>query len=218
MAWGHGGGPGEPQQPRVVSDRTRAREAFFIEFATVIRTAFPDTPLIVTGGFSTRGGMESALASGGCDLVGLGRPAVLNPSLPANVIFNPEVKDQDAVLRRKKIEQSWIAKVLGMQILGAGIDTVINHTSTNECSSSFIMPNADLADDATFATTGLACQGDPETREGLFEYVEAIGLKGGCRCWNVVKAGRSLICSSLFFSLLKMDLGHLPRSNPTTVP
>ena len=106
------------------SDRTKAREAFFLEFASIIRKEFPDVPLMVTGGFTTRGGMESAVAGGDCDLIGLGRPSVLNPALPNNIVFNPEVKDQDAVLYRKKNETPWIIKYLGLAAVGAGIDTV----------------------------------------------------------------------------------------------
>lgn len=106
------------------SERTKAREAFFLEFAGVIRKEFPDVPLMVTGGFTTRLGMENAVAGGDCDMVGLGRPAVLNPAIPNNIVFNPEIKDQDAVVYRKKNEMPWIIKYFGLGAVGAGIDTV----------------------------------------------------------------------------------------------
>lgn len=115
-------GPGGANQEK--SERTKAREAFFLEFASAIRKEFPDVPLMVTGGFSTREGIERAVAGGDCDLVGLGRPAALNPTLPNSVVFNPEIKDQDAKLYRKKIETPWIAKQLGIAMVGAGVDTV----------------------------------------------------------------------------------------------
>lgn len=118
MSWGHGG----PNQEK--SDRTKAREAFFLEFASVIRKEFPDVPLMVTGGFSSRGGMEKAVTGGDCDMIGLGRPAVLNPALPNNTIFNSEIKDQEAVLYRKKNEMPWIIKQLGLAAVGAGMDSV----------------------------------------------------------------------------------------------
>lgn len=105
------------------SDRTRAREAFFLEFARAIRDKFPDVPLMVTGGFRTRQGMEAAVAEGVCDLVGLGRPAVLNPSLPSNLVFNPEVKDDDARLFVKKISPPWIAAWIAPSV-GAGAESV----------------------------------------------------------------------------------------------
>ncbi|KAL2146594.1 hypothetical protein VTI28DRAFT_3093 [Corynascus sepedonium] len=105
------------------SERTKAREAFFLEFAKIIRKEVPDVPLLVTGGFSSRGGMDRAVADGDCDLIGLARPSVLNPSLPNNLIFNPEVKDQDAVIYRKKNQAPWIVKFIGISAVGAGMET-----------------------------------------------------------------------------------------------
>ncbi|KAK2604169.1 hypothetical protein N8I77_007120 [Diaporthe amygdali] len=104
------------------SDRTKAREAFFLEFAKAIRHKFLDLPLMVTGGFRTRQGMEAAVAEGGCDFVGIGRPAVLNPSLPNNIVFNKEVKDEDARLYVKKVQVPWIAKVIAPGV-GAGAES-----------------------------------------------------------------------------------------------
>ncbi len=54
---------------------TIQREAFFLDFAKIIREQFPDLVLMVTGGFRTRGAMEEAVATGACDLIGLARPA-----------------------------------------------------------------------------------------------------------------------------------------------
>ncbi|CCC11906.1 hypothetical protein SMACR_05119 [Sordaria macrospora] len=105
------------------SERTKAREAFFLEFAKIIRTKFPQLPLMVTGGFRTRQGMEAALASDDCDMIGIGRPAIINPSLPANLILNPEVPDADARLFDKKVEPHWIFEKLGMKsVVGAGAE------------------------------------------------------------------------------------------------
>ncbi|RMZ81696.1 hypothetical protein DV737_g2399, partial [Chaetothyriales sp. CBS 132003] len=56
----------------VKSARTAAREAFFLDFAHAVRESFPHVPLLVTGGFRTRQGMEQALQDGGCDFIGLG--------------------------------------------------------------------------------------------------------------------------------------------------
>lgn len=106
------------------SARTQARESFFLEFAKAIRGKFPDVPLIVTGGFRTRQGMEAAVAGGDCEMVGVGRPACLNPALPKNFLFNPEVKDQDAKLYAKRIEPPWLVKKLGFHAIGAGVESV----------------------------------------------------------------------------------------------
>jgi 2,4-dienoyl-CoA reductase-like NADH-dependent reductase (Old Yellow Enzyme family) len=107
------------------SERTKAREAFFLEFAKTIRHRFPSLPLMVTGGFRTRLGMEAAVAEGGCDMVGIGRPATLNPRLPNNIIFNKEVSDNDAKLYMEKVNVPWVsaAKIISPAV-GAGAETV----------------------------------------------------------------------------------------------
>ncbi|KAK8069733.1 hypothetical protein PG994_006349 [Apiospora phragmitis] len=45
------------KQPQKKSERTKAREAFFLEFASAVRSEIGgDVPLMVTGGFRSRGG------------------------------------------------------------------------------------------------------------------------------------------------------------------
>jgi 2,4-dienoyl-CoA reductase-like NADH-dependent reductase (Old Yellow Enzyme family) len=64
---------------------TRAREAFFLEYAEKVRSRVRG-PLMVTGGFRTAGGMAAALASGAVDVVGLARPLAAEPDLPARLL------------------------------------------------------------------------------------------------------------------------------------
>lgn len=78
---------------------------------------------MVTGGFRTRQGMEAAVAEGACDLVGVARPAAINPSLPNNVIFNAAVKDDDAKLFVKNISPPWFVKFVAPSV-GAGAESV----------------------------------------------------------------------------------------------
>ncbi|KND92471.1 NADH oxidase [Tolypocladium ophioglossoides CBS 100239] len=102
---------------------TLAREAFFLDFAKAIREKFSHVPLVVTGGFRTRQGMEAAVREGACDMVGIGRPAVLNASLPKNIIFNAEVKDGAAKVYARRVAVPWIAKKLGMRAIAGGAET-----------------------------------------------------------------------------------------------
>ena len=106
------------------SARTLAREAFFLEFAKAIRSEFPTTPLMVTGGFRTRQGMRAALQDNACDIIGLARPAVLYPALPKDTVLNSEVPDEEARLVTKSYAPSWTSKLLGMRSANAGADTV----------------------------------------------------------------------------------------------
>jgi hypothetical protein len=43
-------------------------------------------PMMVTGGFRTRAAMEAALASGDCDVLGLGRPLCWQPDFPRQLL------------------------------------------------------------------------------------------------------------------------------------
>lgn len=105
------------------SARTQAREAFFLTFSKAVRARFPDVHLVVTGGFRSRGGMAAAVQDGACDLIGLGRPSVLDPGLPKNIIFNSEKGDSDK-LYTVKMGKSWTEAFTGSRSVGAGLETV----------------------------------------------------------------------------------------------
>ena len=62
-------------------ESTRAREAYFLTYAEEMRRV-AKMPLMVTGGFRSRAGMEEALASGACDVCGVGRPLCVDTELP----------------------------------------------------------------------------------------------------------------------------------------
>ena len=56
-----------------VAPSTKAREAYFLDFAKAMQEVVT-VPLMVTGGFRTKAAMEYALESGGADVIGIGRP------------------------------------------------------------------------------------------------------------------------------------------------
>lgn len=64
---------------------TRQREAYFLDYAAKIR-AVAKMPLMVTGGFRTRAGMEAAIAANECDVIGLGRPLCTDPDFPKRLL------------------------------------------------------------------------------------------------------------------------------------
>jgi len=64
-----------------IRDSTREREAMFLQYAAAIK-GVARMPIMVTGGFRTRAGMEAALASGDTDLIGMARPFCVQPDLP----------------------------------------------------------------------------------------------------------------------------------------
>ncbi|MET9001368.1 NADH:flavin oxidoreductase/NADH oxidase family protein [Amycolatopsis sp. NPDC004169] len=70
---------------------TQAREAYFLDYAAKAREV-SDVALMVTGGFTTRAGMEAALRSGALDVIGLGRPLVTDPGLPVRLLGGEDVR------------------------------------------------------------------------------------------------------------------------------
>jgi 2,4-dienoyl-CoA reductase-like NADH-dependent reductase (Old Yellow Enzyme family) len=68
-----------------VTESTRQREAYFLDFAAQARQHV-QAQLMVTGGFRTVAAMDAALASGALDVVGLARPMALEPDLPKRLL------------------------------------------------------------------------------------------------------------------------------------
>jgi 2,4-dienoyl-CoA reductase-like NADH-dependent reductase (Old Yellow Enzyme family) len=67
------------QKPQ--KESTATREAYFLEFAEKVRASV-NVPLMVTGGFRSAAGMNTALRSGALDIVGLARLLAIDPDAP----------------------------------------------------------------------------------------------------------------------------------------
>lgn len=74
----------ETDAPKTAAPSTREREAYFLDYAAEVQRAIDgrDLPLMVTGGWRTAAAMASAIQSGNCDVVGLGRPLCGLPDGP----------------------------------------------------------------------------------------------------------------------------------------
>lgn len=75
----------EPLFEEKVRESTRAREAYFFDYAVQARRV-ARMPLMVTGGFRSRAGMDQALAGGEVDVIGLGRPLCVDADFPARIL------------------------------------------------------------------------------------------------------------------------------------
>ncbi|KFL36831.1 NADH:flavin oxidoreductase/NADH oxidase family protein [Arenimonas donghaensis] len=64
---------------------TQVREAYFLDYAAAIRRV-ATMPLMVTGGFRSREGMESALAGGDTDMLGIARPFCTHPDVARQLL------------------------------------------------------------------------------------------------------------------------------------
>ncbi|GKZ43266.1 hypothetical protein AbraIFM66951_003995 [Aspergillus brasiliensis] len=117
---------GSYENPTMMGPETRkstvAREAFFIEFATETRKRFPDLVLMLTGGFRTRAGAVSALQQNACDVVGIGRPAAVEPKLPL-VLMDESVPDEEAQLVLNRVPMPFLARLIPLRGIGAGLES-----------------------------------------------------------------------------------------------
>lgn len=65
--------------------------------------------------------MADAIDSGVCDLIGLGRAAVLEPELPQKVLLNKEVEDDRALGMSHMVKGQWFAKLIPAKVIGRGL-------------------------------------------------------------------------------------------------
>ncbi|MEZ5790727.1 MAG: NADH:flavin oxidoreductase/NADH oxidase family protein [Nitratireductor sp.] len=104
---------GNYEQPRMIDfnrkdplaankrESTMKREAYFLDFVPKLR-ARVSVPVMVTGGFRTVAAMQRAVSEDSVDMIGLGRPLVLDPEAP-NKIFAGKLerlvsRDEDLVI------------------------------------------------------------------------------------------------------------------------
>lgn len=78
------------------------RQALFSKFTTSLLPSLlspPEGPAIMlTGGMHSRTLIAESLRDRACDLVGIGRPACLRPTLPRDIILNKEISDDEATV------------------------------------------------------------------------------------------------------------------------
>ncbi|KAM0154765.1 hypothetical protein ACHAQE_005508 [Botrytis cinerea] len=120
---------GNYENPRMMGDPSSAalppsRESFFLEFAQTVRKQFPSVLLMVTGGFRTRVGMEEALKSGGCDLIGIARPAAVIPKLPNEIILNKNIPDEEATVNLAPLSPPFLMRHFPVKQVGAGFQSI----------------------------------------------------------------------------------------------
>jgi 2,4-dienoyl-CoA reductase-like NADH-dependent reductase (Old Yellow Enzyme family) len=104
-------------------DSTKAREAFFLDYAAELKES-RTPPLMVSGGFRTREAMEAALASGAADVIGLGRPIVLEPDLPARLIAGEAeaAADWEAAVQPRHAVMAWYYQQIWRVAHGQAVD------------------------------------------------------------------------------------------------
>jgi 2,4-dienoyl-CoA reductase-like NADH-dependent reductase (Old Yellow Enzyme family) len=73
-------------------ESTRKREAYFLDFANQVKTK-SNIPLMVTGGFRSIEFSEEVLQNNELDVIGFGRPYLLDASFPQSFLDGKVIKD-----------------------------------------------------------------------------------------------------------------------------
>ncbi|KAH9257699.1 hypothetical protein BASA81_004157 [Batrachochytrium salamandrivorans] len=94
---------------------TQLREGYFLVFAEKMKASLNRLPLLVTGGFRSRHVMESALKSGACQFVGIGRPVCGMPDAVSKLLHGEidELPKYETLL-----QLPWYVRWLNYVILG----------------------------------------------------------------------------------------------------
>jgi 2,4-dienoyl-CoA reductase-like NADH-dependent reductase (Old Yellow Enzyme family) len=74
-----------------VKESTKAREAYFLDYCVEVRKIVK-SPLMLTGGFRSSQGMNDALATGACDMIGIARSLAINPDFSNELLSGKDVK------------------------------------------------------------------------------------------------------------------------------
>lgn len=115
-----GGSYEAPAMMGAMRASTAAREAYFLEYAASVRHLAGDVPIAVTGGFRSTAAMESAVASGDCDIVGLGRPTCVVPDAPRSILENGRTSLPSAQVRTGA--RALLGKVTNLRTMDSALD------------------------------------------------------------------------------------------------
>lgn len=75
----------QAREEQAVRASTRAREAYFVDYAAMVRER-AKMPVMATGGFRSKVAMEETVSSGMADMIGLGAPLCGDPHGPARLL------------------------------------------------------------------------------------------------------------------------------------
>ena len=107
----------EPMFEEKVRASTRAREAYFFDYAVAARQV-AKMPLMVTGGFRSASGMAEALSGGDVDMIGLGRPLCTDPDFPQKILSG-ELQQAPEVEAGLRIGPGWLGPASPIPLIKA---------------------------------------------------------------------------------------------------
>jgi 2,4-dienoyl-CoA reductase-like NADH-dependent reductase (Old Yellow Enzyme family) len=115
-----GGSYEQPAMMGSAAASTRAREAYFLDYARTVRDVTGDIPLAVTGGFRSRAAMDEAIQTGECDVVGIGRPTATTPDA-ADVVLSKRAEALPSHQQRYGM-RAILSKVADLKTLDGMLD------------------------------------------------------------------------------------------------
>lgn len=65
--------------------------------------------------------MADAIYSHTCDLIGLGRSAILEPELPKKILLNPDFDDEGALAMSHKVRGQWFSNMIPVKVIGGSL-------------------------------------------------------------------------------------------------
>lgn len=106
-----------PDRAETRRESTIAREAYFLDYAADIRKVFKK-PLMVTGGFRTVDGMNAALSSKACDMIGIGRPLCASPFI-VNQLLDGRATEAPTYEKQLQLGPGWLGLGSPFRIMAA---------------------------------------------------------------------------------------------------
>ena len=106
-----------PKRNQFIKNSKIARESYFLSYAENISSAI-DIPLMVTGGFRSRKGMEAALSSQVCQMIGIARPLCSDP-LAIKKIMDGEIDNLPVYEEKLSIGPWWLSKKSPFRLIQA---------------------------------------------------------------------------------------------------
>ncbi|MCH1542288.1 MAG: NADH:flavin oxidoreductase/NADH oxidase family protein [Alphaproteobacteria bacterium] len=101
-----------PDRAEDVRESTVAREAYFLDYAKDIRAVYK-APMMVTGGFRSRAGMDAALEADACDMIGVGRPLCVDSDI-INKLMSGEEETTTIFEKSMEIGPKFLRPLLGL--------------------------------------------------------------------------------------------------------
>lgn len=123
---------------RARRDSTIKREAFFLSYAARVKDKL-NIPVMVTGGFRSARVMETALTEGKTDLIGMGRPFIIDAAFPKKLLSGetntapaPEWDFPDAAELPRGAVLNWFCHQLALQGRAGNADMAVDIVNGHE--------------------------------------------------------------------------------------